>query len=278
MKQCLRHTTWIAMAIFIGPLTLTAGFAIADEDVSTRSQPTIQTKLNDTKDDALPPCCADDSDDSKADAAPASNPPTPTDPPVEELISTTNARASEWIPSEDRDHFDLDFKMTDQDGQGLTLSDLVGKPLAISFIFTRCPNPKMCPLITLTLAHLQRDLELAGIAQDVTLALLTYDPIYDTPERLHKYGQERGLQFNNAIMLRPDADEFRQLLGEFQVGVDYQADGSIGHFIELLIVDHEGRFVRDYQGDVWDNVAVLDDLKRLVSEQQLTHRRTNGSD
>ena len=67
-------------------------------------------------------------------------------------------------------------------------------------------------------------------------------------------------------MLRPEPDEFRSLLHEFQIGVQYHPDGSIGHFIELLLIDHQGRFVRDYQGDIWDNAAVLADLARLVDE------------
>jgi len=117
------------------------------------------------------------------------------------------------------------------------------------------------------MANLQRDLEEAGLSEKVKLALITYDPVYDTPGRLKAYGADRGLRFTNAVMLRPGVEQFRQLLHEFQIGVDYRADGSIGHFIELLLIDHAGRFVRDYQGQVWDNVAVLDDLKKLVAQQ-----------
>ncbi len=180
----------------------------------------------------------------------------------------TPARASSWLEPADREPFDLDFVMTDQDGRSLVLSELVGSPLAMSFIFTRCPNPNLCPVITLTMAHLQRDLETAGLAPKVRLLLMTYDPVYDTPQRLKKYGEDHGLRFTRAAMLRPEPDQFRRLLGEFQVGVDYHADGSIGHTIELLLIDGQGRFVRDYQGQIWDNALVLADLKRLVAEQE----------
>jgi protein SCO1/2 len=118
------------------------------------------------------------------------------------------------------------------------------------------------------MANLQRDLEEVELSDKVRLVLITYDPVYDTPARLKAYGADRGLEFTNAVMLRPGFYQFRQLLNEFQVGVDYRADGSIGHFIELLLIDHKGRFVRDYQGQVWDNPAVLDDLKRLLAEQE----------
>lgn len=191
----------------------------------------------------------------------------PATQPAEGDTAVGAARASQWIEPGDREAFDLDYDMTDQDGRAMNLGDLAGVPIAMSFIFTRCPTPQMCPLITVTMANLQRDLEEAGLSEKVRLALITYDPVYDTPARLKAYGADRGLRFTNAVMLRPGVEQFRQLLHEFQIGVDYRTDGSIGHFIELLLIDHRGRYVRDYQGQVWDNAVVLNDLKRLVAEQ-----------
>ncbi len=192
--------------------------------------------------------------------------PAPGDPPNRDE-SEQHARAGQWLDPASREAFDLDFKMTDQDSRSMTLEALKGKPIAMSFIFTRCPNPEMCPLIVTTLAKLQRDLEEQGLGDQVWLALLSYDPVFDTPQRLKRYGQDRGLRFTNAKMLRPDPDQFRELLHEFQIGVHYNPDGSIGHFIELLLIDRHGRFVRDYQGDIWDNAAVLEDLKTLAQEK-----------
>lgn len=189
-------------------------------------------------------------------------------PPSAASAAAVSARASEWLEPGDRDPFDLDFRMTDQDGRALALRDLAGVPMAVSFVYTRCPDPNLCPTIVLTMAQLQRDLDAADLDGKVKLVLITYDPIYDTPQRLRTYGDGRGLKWTNAVMLRPDPDEFGLLLGEFQVGVGYRPDGSIGHFIELILVDHQGRFVRDYQGQVWDNAAVLADLKRLVADQE----------
>lgn len=250
-------TTYIGLAVF-GVASLKAETPATPDDTSDNTN-------------TLPPCCAVDPNEPSLDAISTPSKPDPFEQPMDIPIPAAKARASVWMESTDRQPFDLDFKMTNQNAQTLVLSELAGKPLAMSFIFTRCPNPNLCPLITLTMAHLQRDLESAGLAQNVTLALLTYDPIYDTPKRLHQYGLDRGLQFTNAMMLQPDAETFRQLLGEFQIGVDYQSNGSIDHFIELLIIDHQGRFVRDYQGNVWDNASVLADLKQLVNEQQATH-------
>ena len=171
-------------------------------------------------------------------------------------------------PPEEREPFDLDFPVTDQEGRAMSLNDLAGTPVALTFIFTRCPSPKMCPLMTVAMAGLEKRVEAEGLTGQVRLVLLTYDPVFDTPERLKRYGKDRGLVFTSAVMLRPEVESFRELLHEFQVGVTYNPDGSIGHFIELILIDAQGRFVRDYQGDIWDNDAVFADLKRLVAEDR----------
>lgn len=232
------------------------------------SSPSSTDLVDPETEDSVAPCCPPNQEERSA--APPAQPAdrSQTDRADSLPDPLTPARAGPWIEPNDREAFDLDFKMTDQDGQSLVLSDLVGFPIAMSFIFTRCPNPNLCPVITLAMAQLQRDLEAAGLDQEVRLLLMTYDPVYDTPPRLRKYGEDRGLQFTHAMMLQPDPDQFRRLLEEFQIGVDYRADGSIGHFIELILIDDKGRFVRDYQGQIWDNAAVLADLKRLVVQQE----------
>ena len=53
----------------------------------------------------------------------------------------------------------------------------------------------------------------------------------------------------------------------FSLNFNFQnQDGTIGHFIEMILIDKQGRFVRDYQGKVWSNDAALEDLKKLLTE------------
>ena len=59
---------------------------------------------------------------------------------------TANARP----PSEAEMNFFLGdklspFALLDHDGEQVSLADFEGKPLAITFIFTRCPFPEFCP-------------------------------------------------------------------------------------------------------------------------------------
>ena len=200
----------------------------------------------------------------------ASNSGTTTQPapaPDEPAVSATGVKFDDWKDPLDRpEPFDLNFAMLDQDGREVNLADFVGKPMAVSFIFTRCPDPKMCPLITLRMADLQDQLRKLGILDDVQLLLISYDPRYDTPERLKAYAKDRGMEFESMAMLTARDPALLPLLLE-HMGVTAEGQGaSFKHLIELLLIDRGGRFVRAYYGRVWENDPVIEDLKRLIDE------------
>lgn len=78
-----------------------------------------------------------------------------------------------------------DVELVRDDGQPVRLPQELddGRPVVLSFIFTSCTT--VCPLITATLAQLQRKL---GPARDqVHLMSISIDPEFDTPARLREY-------------------------------------------------------------------------------------------
>ena len=225
------------------------------------------------------PCCPVPEEPAPAAAAttaataetappPAADTPPQPDADKDKPQEATGSRASDWTEPADRVAFDLSFKFTNQDGKEVVLADRVGRPMAVTFFYTRCPRPKQGALFVATAAMLQDALQEAGLADKTQLVLISYDPVFDTPERMKKYGEDRGLSWDHAVMLRPDGDQFRAMLGEFQVGVGFDASGNIGHYIELILVDGQGRYVRDYTGTVWENEKVAADLRRLVEEAE----------
>ena len=75
------------------------------------------------------------------------------------------------------------INLVDMNGGRFTTASLGGKPYAVFFGFTRCPN--VCPT---TLSDLTRDLEQLGpLADKLTVLFVTIDPERDTPESLKAY-------------------------------------------------------------------------------------------
>ena len=76
-----------------------------------------------------------------------------------------------------------DTPFLDQTAKPFRFSQLRGKDVVLSFIYTRCADARMCPLISAKFAKLQ---ELAG-KRDLHLVEVTLDPTYDRPPVLARY-------------------------------------------------------------------------------------------
>ena len=175
--------------------------------------------------------------------------------------------ATKWIePSQRQSAVSIPL-FQDQEGRPVTFDDLRGAPVALSFIYTRCENERKCPLVARTMAALQAELELANVVPRPRLALITYDPEYDTPKHLKEFGEAHGLRLTDTVMLlRPEPDRKQRLFEEFNVRVNFNDRGVNLHGVQLILLDKQGRFARAHPTLIWDNDAVLADLKQLARE------------
>src|SRR5262249_45419116 len=79
-----------------------------------------------------------------------------------------------------------DFQLIDQNGKPTRLSDFRGKPVVLTFIYTRCPLPNFCPLMSKNFHALQQRLE-KEFPGRFQLLSVTIDPKFDRPEILKDY-------------------------------------------------------------------------------------------
>jgi len=160
-----------------------------------------------------------------------------------------------------------DFTFQDQNGRSVRLSDFRGAPIALSFAYTRCQNQRKCPAVARSLGELQKVLNSAALAPRPFVALVTYDPDYDTPDVLARFAEGHGIAVDSkTLLLRPAADARTDLFRSLNVAVNYR-DGLVNlHGVQLILLDKQGRQVRTYHSLMWDNAAVLKDLARLAAE------------
>lgn len=82
-----------------------------------------------------------------------------------------------------------DFTLGDQFGAAQTLSGYKSKPVALTFIYTNCPD--VCPLIS---AHLHQTYQALGSqAAGVAIVAVTVDPERDDQARLRAFSDQIGL-------------------------------------------------------------------------------------
>jgi protein SCO1/2 len=201
---------------------------------------------------------------------PVATPPAPTACPLcaQESVVLTGITETIWQEPVARSKaWTGNYSVSDQDGKPLKLDDLVGKPLAVTFLYTRCTNPNKCPLAATTVAQLQKALRAAGLETNVRVLIVTYDPDYDSPAVLKRYAAEKGLECNdNLCFLRPDPADRSRLFGDLNVSVNYNGMGVNIHGLQMILIDKAGRTAHTYRTLIWDNAKVLADLKKLATE------------
>lgn len=188
------------------------------------------------------------------------------DPRLVEEAGLALARLTGAAPAADRARrASLDIGYTDHDGNTGVLADLLDRPALLTFFYTRCQNSKKCPMTVARLAALQRQLDAAGLADRVRLLAITYEPQFDTPERLARQATARGLELGDgARALQLDGERQGELLDQLDIQVSYNAGWVNAHGVELSLLDAGGRLVGKYDTQSWQNPRVVEDVERLL--------------
>lgn len=149
-----------------------------------------------------------------------------------------------------------DFTLVDQHGASMTLAALRGRVVVVTFIYTRCPLPDYCPRMITNLAAV-RDRFRALLGTDLVLLTVTFDPQYDTPERLAAYARSNNAEVPGWHFLTGGANGIRQVCEAF--GVEYWPDsGLITHTLQTAVVDRDGRLAAAVEGKDFTGRQIAD--------------------
>lgn len=135
----------------------------------------------------------------------------------------------------------------------------------VAFFYTRCGNPVKCSATVTRLAELARRLPGALPGEEVGVAGISYDPGFDTPERLAAYGHARSVPFSENVRLFRAPNGHGTLLRHFDLNVGYAGTLVNQHAVELYLVDTAGRTVHAWTRMSWTVEEVLDHLSRTSS-------------
>ena len=152
------------------------------------------------------------------------------------------------------------FTLTGGDGKPFSSASLAGKPFAIFFGFTRCPDT--CPTTLARLTRLRKELPQGD--SSLAIVFVTVDPERDTAAEVGRYSE---LFASPVIGLTGTPAAIEQVKKEFSVyskkvptsGGDYTVD----HTATVFLMDSQGRFVTSISPDESDQVA-LKTLRRVL--------------
>jgi cytochrome oxidase Cu insertion factor (SCO1/SenC/PrrC family) len=158
------------------------------------------------------------------------------------------------------------------DGNELSLHDLFeGRIVVLSFIYTRCTDPRACLRATGVLNQLQRlTRQDAELAQRVLLVTLSFDPENDTPEVMGRYGRvfqsaDSGAEW--LFLTTRGKGALQPLLEAYGQRVDRRKEpgpyGPLYHPLRVYLIDREQRIRNIYSQGLLDPRLVMTDLRTL---------------
>lgn len=157
-----------------------------------------------------------------------------------------------------------EFTLTTQDGKRLSLQDLRGKVVAVTFMYTGCDDS--CPLLTAKLVRLQTRFG-TEFGTKVFFVAVSVDPERDTPEVLKHYAQAHRANLAGWAFLTGTAAEIRQVTRRYGIYVKKTPRGDVDHTFLTSLIDQSGTLRVQYLGVRFNPEELLRDLQALVQEE-----------
>ena len=155
-----------------------------------------------------------------------------------------------------------DYAFTDENGKAMTLGEFRGMPVAITFVFSRCPVPEYCPrMMSQFSAVLERLKTTAKAPAAFRLLTISFDHEFDTPEILKAWGAAFGHRPGQpwSLLSTTEGDIIDDLSS--RIGLRFgEVDGTIQHNLRTLVLNPDGTIRRLFTDENWTMEEMVSEL------------------
>jgi protein SCO1/2 len=153
-----------------------------------------------------------------------------------------------------------ELALVTQAGQPLTLRELRGKVVLLTFTYSTCAEA--CPLLTAALVTLQQRLT-AAERQQVFFLSVTAQPDVDTPAVLQTYAHRLGVDLASWAFVTGSPPAVQAVWQAFGLTVKPRTTGGVDHPARTLLIDREGMVHYRCLGSLLEMETMLEDLRTL---------------
>ncbi len=160
------------------------------------------------------------------------------------------------------------FSLVNQDAKPIRLDRYRGKALLLTFIYTRCPLPEYCTLMSDNFSAIDKELQKdTALYAKTHLLSVSFDPAYDTPKVLRSYGAAHTGNYTSETFkhweFATGTPEQIKEIGKF-FGLTYvQEKDQIVHSLRTIVITPDGKVYKIYRGNDWKPEEVFRDLQIL---------------
>jgi protein SCO1 len=156
-----------------------------------------------------------------------------------------------------------DTTLVDESNTARPLTSLKGHRVALTFMYTRCPQPDFCPLMDRNFAAIQNEVKKTPGLGDVRLVSISFDPANDTPAVLKTHA--RDLKADPAVwhFVTASPEDIKGFAAKFGVTAEPsdESPSVLTHNLSTAVIDSDGRLVQIRPGNMWTPADLIADLK-----------------
>jgi protein SCO1 len=186
---------------------------------------------------------------------------------VDQPASAGNAATNEPKPGDEVPN----FSFLNQDSKPIKLQQYRGKALLLTFIYTRCPLPDYCDLMSNNFAQVDQELQKTPeLLAQTHLISITIDPKYDTPKVMRSYGAAHtgnyaDEKFTHWEFATGQPEEVQRAAKYFGL-IYYPEADQIVHGLRTAVITPDGKIFAVYRGNEWKPADALRDLSGALGK------------
>jgi protein SCO1/2 len=167
-----------------------------------------------------------------------------------------------------------DFVLTDQAQQVTHLSQFRGKVVALTFTYSRCPNPNYCFRLSNNLSRLERRFR-SSAGRDLILITIVIAPDQDRGKALEEYADTWKADPALWRFLTGSLADVRAVAELF--GADFwDDDGYLTHTFHTAVIDRDGNLAANLEGNQF-TAEQLGDLVETVMQRPVHHASVSSA-
>lgn len=153
------------------------------------------------------------------------------------------------------------YSFLDRQGRPVRLSNYLGKPLLVSFIYTGCFQ--VCPTTTRSLHEAVQTLQKIVGPDQFNVVSIGFNQPFDSPQALRAFAAQHSINAANWEFLSPHESIVEPLTRDF--GFSYASTAAgIDHVLEVTLLDAQGRIYTQVYGDLLTPEKLGEPLRQLL--------------
>lgn len=165
------------------------------------------------------------------------------------------------------------FSLTDQDGRRLSLQDLRGKVLVLTFIFTECTD--ICPVLPQIIGRTDQFLTPVE-RENVRFVGISIDPRRDTPAKLTAFMRAQHLSPERWPLLTGSVAEATRAAADYGIAVKPDPRGDLLHNAVYILIDAKGNLRTEFHGLFTPTQEIANAVRNLLPSAPKRAAKSKG--